>query len=94
MDAPKCRLCGSRHYGVSHIWDMANSKKVANKPMANKKKVANKSMVNRENMANRKRGDIEEPETPEEPLGVTYRYRDSAKRRKYMREYMRRRRAV
>ena len=20
MDAPKCRLCGQKHYGVEHVW--------------------------------------------------------------------------
>ena len=37
MDAPVCRLCGHKHYGLAHVFDKP-VKEVANKPVL----VANK----------------------------------------------------
>ena len=75
MDAPKCRLCGKRHWGIcaaikSDPAIMVNS--VVNIPenMVN-------SMVNEPDMVNNSEGK------------PSYKYRDAEKRRVYLRDKMR-----
>ena len=75
MDAPKCRLCGKRHWDIcagidSRDIGMANS--IPNKP---------KSMANREKtMANKPSDMANSP---------SYKYRDQESRKIYMRDLMR-----
>ena len=76
MDAPKCRLCGKRHWGV------CSAIKADPAIMANKQPVvANEPDIVANSMAN-----------TESDMANTYKYRDAEKRRIYMREYMRKKR--
>jgi len=83
MDAPKCRLCGKRHWGIcaaikSDPAIMVNS--VVNIP---------ENMVN--GMVN---GMVNEPDMVNNSEGKpSYKYRDAEKRRVYLKEYMRKKRA-
>lgn len=72
MDAPMCRRCGERHWGICA--DIVIP-------------VVDNVPIRRAVMANIK----EEKEVS--GTGSTYRYRDPEKRREYMRELMRKRRA-
>ena len=76
MDAPKCRLCGKRHWGV------CAAIKADPAIMANKQPVvANEPDIVANSMAN-----------TESDMANTYKYRDAEKRRIYMKEYMRKKR--
>jgi hypothetical protein len=91
MEAIKCRLCGTRHWGICPGVDALVSHKIkhsvqdaAQEPPVKAKDEKQESVeINKlESVDNRKYGDM-----------TTYRYRDKDRRREYMREYMRAKRA-
>lgn len=88
MEAPKCRLCGDRHYGPCNVFaGMANTDNMANRDMANiGDPVSRKKAIE---TANKILRGAERERKPKK----TYQYRDPDKRREYQRELMRKRRA-
>ena len=75
MDAPKCRLCGKRHWGICAA--------IKSDPA-----IVVNSVVNiPENMVN---GMVNEPDMVNNSEGKpSYKYRDAEKRRVYLRDKMR-----
>jgi len=101
MDAPKCRLCGKRHWGVCA--DIKTTATTTAAPAAPKRPwitpelrvyrraLDSNSMANNvaNNVANSRSILVVEQRSP----SSTYYHRDADQRRTYQREYMRRRRA-
>ena len=98
MDLIKCRICGSRHrLGAAHVWpepprtpkrkSNITPVELANKPedMRN----STKDMTNLTNTLTNKPSLTNKPANP----SATYRYREAEKWRRYMRDYMRQKRA-
>ena len=94
MDLIKCRICGSRHrLGAAHVWpepprtpkrkSNITPVELANKPedMSNSTKDMT-NLTNKPSLTN----------TSANP-SATYRYREAGKWRRYMRDYMRQKRA-
>ena len=86
MDAPRCRLCETRHYGLCPAFMVTAPKaKPADKPPGAPLPLANSTKMD-DSLAN----------TPDPLLAhaaSTYKSRDPDKRRAYQRDLMRRRRA-
>ena len=77
MDAPKCRLCGSRHWqSEPHVFK-AEVKEVVNRMVRKPETMTNKIEPMTNSMTNTK------------SVSQKYKYRDADKWRAYMKEYMR-----
>lgn len=88
MKAATCRLCGKAHWGNCFV--------IADQPVANgiANSVANSRPVTRKEALTVAKKIIADAEAECKPLKRSPKYRDLEKRRAYMKDFMRRKRAA